>query len=133
MIRKDLPKSAFGRTALNSTQKLFVVHEDLLYVFWGLNLEGGKNASTVTLLEVCRTLRRTDWIVGIAPPEHRRYEQLLVTADELGLGYAAQEQLFRRMVFNLHSSVENHAEAQRTRSREVISRFSSTILVTDGH
>ena len=33
------------------------------------NLEGGKNASTVTLLEVCRALRRTDWIVGIAPPE----------------------------------------------------------------
>lgn len=33
------------------------------------NLEGGKNASTVTLLEVCRTLRRTDWILGIAPPE----------------------------------------------------------------
>jgi len=33
------------------------------------NLEGGKNASTVTLLEVCRTLRLTDWIAGIAPPE----------------------------------------------------------------
>lgn len=33
------------------------------------NLEGGKNASTVTLLEVCRTLRRTDWILGLAPPE----------------------------------------------------------------
>ena len=33
------------------------------------NLERGRNASTVTLLEVCRTLRRTDWIVGIAPPE----------------------------------------------------------------
>lgn len=33
------------------------------------NLEGGRNASTVTLLEVCRSLRRTDWIVGIAPPE----------------------------------------------------------------
>lgn len=33
------------------------------------NLESGKNASTVTLVEVCRTLRRTDWIVGIAPPE----------------------------------------------------------------
>jgi len=33
------------------------------------NLEGGRNASTVTLLEVCRTLRRTDWIAGIAPPE----------------------------------------------------------------
>ncbi len=33
------------------------------------NLEGGRNASTVTLLEVCRALRRTDWILGIAPPE----------------------------------------------------------------
>ena len=33
------------------------------------NLEAGRNASTVTLLEVCRTLRRTDWIAGIAPPE----------------------------------------------------------------
>ena len=33
------------------------------------NLEAGKNASTVTLLSVCRLLRRTDWIVGIAPPE----------------------------------------------------------------
>ncbi len=35
------------------------------------------------------------------PPEHRRYEQLFVTADELGLGYEALEQLFRRMVFNV--------------------------------
>ena len=33
------------------------------------NLEGGKNASTVTLLEVCRTLRCTDWILALAPPE----------------------------------------------------------------
>lgn len=33
------------------------------------NLEAGRNASTVTLLEVCRSLRRTDWIAGIAPPE----------------------------------------------------------------
>lgn len=33
------------------------------------NLENGKNASTVTPLEVCRTLRRTDWILNIAPPE----------------------------------------------------------------
>jgi len=33
------------------------------------NLEGGKNASTVTLLAVCKTLRCTDWIVSIAPPE----------------------------------------------------------------
>lgn len=35
------------------------------------------------------------------PQEHRRYEQLFATADELGLGYAAQEQLFRRMAFNV--------------------------------
>ena len=37
------------------------------------------------------------------PPEHRRYEQLLVVADELGLGYEASEQLFRRMTFNVLS------------------------------
>lgn len=35
------------------------------------------------------------------PQEFRRYEQLFVTADELGLGYEVQEQLFRRMVFNV--------------------------------
>jgi len=33
------------------------------------NLESGKNASTVTLVEVCRTLHNTDWIVHLAPPE----------------------------------------------------------------
>lgn len=33
------------------------------------NLEAGRNASTVTLLEVCRTLKILDWIVNIAPPE----------------------------------------------------------------
>ncbi len=35
------------------------------------------------------------------PPEHRRYEQLFLTADSLGLDYAAFEQLFRRMAFNV--------------------------------
>lgn len=33
------------------------------------NLEAGRNASTVTLLEVCRTVRRMDWVANIAPPE----------------------------------------------------------------
>lgn len=33
------------------------------------NLEGGRNASTATLLAVCRTLRRADWVANIAPPE----------------------------------------------------------------
>lgn len=35
------------------------------------------------------------------PQEFRRYEQLFVTADELGLDYEAKEQLFRRMTFNV--------------------------------
>ena len=33
------------------------------------NLEDGKNASTVSLLALCKTLRRTDWIANLAPPE----------------------------------------------------------------
>lgn len=35
------------------------------------------------------------------PQEYRRYEQLFTVADELGLGYETQEQLFRRMAFNV--------------------------------
>ena len=35
------------------------------------------------------------------PLEFRTYEQLLVTVDRLGLGYAAKEEAFRRIVFNL--------------------------------
>ena len=37
------------------------------------------------------------------PAEHRRYEQLFVVADELGLPYEAKEELFRRMAFNVCS------------------------------
>ncbi len=33
------------------------------------NLEDGKNASTASLLALCKTLRRTDWITNLAPPE----------------------------------------------------------------
>lgn len=33
------------------------------------NLEDGRNASTVSLLALCKTLRRADWLSGIAPPE----------------------------------------------------------------
>ena len=33
------------------------------------NLEGGRNASTASLLALCRTLRLTDWIANLAPPE----------------------------------------------------------------
>lgn len=47
------------------------------------NIESGKNASTLSLMALCKTLRLTDWIVNIAPPilddayfdrtpEHRR-------------------------------------------------------------
>ena len=47
------------------------------------------------------TLSAMTHLPAETPQEHRRYEQLFVTADELGLGYDAQEQLFRRMVFNV--------------------------------
>lgn len=32
------------------------------------NIEGGRNASTFSLMALCKTLRLTDWIVNIAPP-----------------------------------------------------------------
>ena len=33
------------------------------------NLEDGKNASTFSLLALCKTLRLTDWIANLSPPE----------------------------------------------------------------
>lgn len=33
------------------------------------NIESGANASTLSLVSYCRTLRKTDWIVNLAPPE----------------------------------------------------------------
>ena len=33
------------------------------------NLEAGENSSTLSLLSCCRTLRKTDWIMELAPPE----------------------------------------------------------------
>ena len=33
------------------------------------NIEDGKNASTCSLLSLCRTLGKTDWILNLAPPE----------------------------------------------------------------
>ena len=33
------------------------------------NIEGGLNASTESLVKYCRTLRKTDWLVALAPPE----------------------------------------------------------------
>ncbi|MBP5320850.1 MAG: helix-turn-helix transcriptional regulator [Kiritimatiellae bacterium] len=32
------------------------------------NIEGGRNASTLSLIALCKTLRLTDWIVNLAPP-----------------------------------------------------------------
>ena len=37
------------------------------------------------------------------PTKHRTYEQLLVATDELGLGYEAMEEQFRRIAFNVLS------------------------------
>ena len=33
------------------------------------NLEAGKNSSTLSLLAYCRTLRKVDWLMQIAPAE----------------------------------------------------------------
>lgn len=33
------------------------------------NIEGGQNASTESLVKYCRTLRKTDWLMALAPPE----------------------------------------------------------------
>ena len=33
------------------------------------NLERGENASTFSLVALCRTLGKTDWIMNLAPPE----------------------------------------------------------------
>ena len=33
------------------------------------NIEGGQNASTESLVKYCRTLRKTDWLMTLAPPE----------------------------------------------------------------
>ena len=33
------------------------------------NLEAGENASTLSRLSYCRTLRKTDWLMTLAPPE----------------------------------------------------------------
>ena len=32
------------------------------------NLENGENSSTLSLISVCRTLGKTDWLMTIAPP-----------------------------------------------------------------
>ena len=31
------------------------------------NLEGGENSSTLSLISLCRTLKKTDWLMSIAP------------------------------------------------------------------
>ena len=36
------------------------------------NIESGANASTHSLMALCRTLKKTDWIVNLAPPEMTR-------------------------------------------------------------
>jgi transcriptional regulator with XRE-family HTH domain len=33
------------------------------------NLEAGDNSSTLSLLSYCRTIRKIDWLMSLAPPE----------------------------------------------------------------
>jgi len=48
-----------------------------------------------------QTLCALRHLTQAAPARLRSYDALFDTADELGLGYEAQEQIFRRMVFNV--------------------------------
>jgi len=57
---------------------------------------GGRRHHLATLSAVAHLPAET-------PMEYRRYEQVFVTADELGLSYEAQEQLLRRMAFNVYA------------------------------
>ena len=34
------------------------------------NLESGENSSTLSLISYCRTIRKTDWLMSLAPPEY---------------------------------------------------------------
>ena len=58
--------------------------------------EGGNRLHLATLSALAH-------LPAESPAEHRRYEQLFVVADELGLPYEAKEELFRRMAFNVCS------------------------------
>ncbi len=65
------------------------------------------------------------------PPEHRRYEQLFATADELGLGYEAMEQIFRRMAFNvLTGEFDDHTKNFSFRLRGPASSPSSNAALS---
>ena len=62
------------------------------------------------------------------PQEYRRYEQLFTVADELGLGYETQEQLFRRMAFNvLTGEFDDHTKNFSFRLRSPEARESVTV------
>ncbi len=62
------------------------------------------------------------------PQEYRRYEQLFTVADELGLGYEAQEQLFRRMAFNiLTGEFDDHTKNFSFRLRSLANKGNDTV------
>lgn len=61
------------------------------------------------------------------PQEYRRYEQLFTVADELGLGYEVQEQLFRRMAFNiLTGEFDDHTKNFSFRLRSLANKGNDT-------
>ena len=58
-----------------------------------------------------QTLCALQHLPASAPRELRTYEILLTTACELGLDYAAREQIFRRMVFNVYNrEMDDHTK-----------------------
>ncbi len=62
------------------------------------------------------------------PMEYRRYEQLFITASELGLGYETLEQIFRRMAFNvLTGEFDDHTKNFSFRLRNpLLQKFDAT-------
>ncbi len=74
--------SIFGRTAMNNLQKLFVMHEDLLHVFWGLSERDRLLARSIhTAVPETRIEFNLPKSVMYNPLEQARLTDL---ADELG-------------------------------------------------
>lgn len=56
------------RLALNITQAV-AAERSGISLKAVCNIESGKNASTFSLVSYCRMLRKTDWLMQLAPPE----------------------------------------------------------------
>lgn len=73
-LTKEEMLAALGRN-LRDTRLLMNISQQVAADRSGIslkavrNIENGQNASTLSLLLYCRTLRKIDWIMTLAPPE----------------------------------------------------------------